>query len=103
VSGKPLKVITMAEWQTFANTITNVIDQCDRLNARAKAQGRTTVPASELLEMHARLETAAASFIGEKRRFWESHESFLNRIARLCADPHGLLVVMHRNGIQLRA
>lgn len=95
------KVITQRDWQSFVDALTSVINQCDRMNAKAKGQGSRTVPGAEVLEMHIRFEKAATAALGEKRRFWESREAFLKRVASL--SPQGLLDTMHRNGIQIKA
>lgn len=95
-----MKTINRRDWQAFVDALTSVINQYDRMNARAKGQGSQTVPRAEVLEVHGRFEKAAAAALGEKRRFWESHEAFLKRIASL--SPQGLLETMHRNGIQIK-
>jgi len=96
-----MKTINQRDWQAFVDALTSVINQYDRMSAKAKGQGSRTVPRDEVLEVHGRFERAAASALGEKRRFWEGHETFLKRIASL--SPQGLLDTMRRNGIQIKA
>lgn len=101
MKAKSVKTVTKREWQAFVDAIASVGNQCDRLRATARGQGSRTVPGAEVLEMHDRFEKAVTAFLGEKRRFWESREAFLNRITSL--SPQGLLETMHRNGIQIKA
>ena len=102
MKAKSVKTVTKLEWQAFIDTMTSIINQCDRMKALAKGQGKTAVPAADYWEMHDRFEKAAASFLGEKRRFWESREAFFSRVAGLCTKPEAMLATMTRNGIQLR-
>lgn len=102
MKAKSVKTVTKREWQAFIDTMTSIINQCDRMKALAKGQGKTAVPATEYWEMHDRFEKAAGSFLGEKRRFWESREAFFSRVVGLCAKPEAMLATMTSNGIQLR-
>ena len=102
MKAKSVKTVTKREWQAFIDTMTSIINQCDRMKALAKGQGKTAVPAAEYWEMHDRFEKAAGEFLGEKRRFWESREAYFSRVAGLCAKPEEMLATMTRNGIQLR-
>lgn len=99
---KRSKTVTKQDCQAFVDTMTSIINQCDRMKALAKGQGKTSVPAAEYKEMHDRFEKAAASFLGEKRRLWESRDAFFNRVTDLCSNPAAMLATMTRNGIQLR-
>lgn len=96
-----MKVITQRELQAFADTMTNIINQCERLKARARAQGKNAVPAAEYWEMHDRFEKAAGKLLGEKRRFWETRESFFTRVMKVMASPEQVITTMARNGIRL--
>ena len=97
-----MKTVTKRELQAFVNTMTSISNQCGRMQALARGQGKTTVPAAEYWEMHDRFEKAACEFLGEKRRFWESREAYFSRVAGLCTKPEEMLATMTRNGIQLR-
>lgn len=103
MKAKSVKTVTKREWQAFIDTMTSIINQCDRMKALAKGQGKAAAPAVEYWEMHDRFEKAAISFLGEKRRFWESREAFFSRVAGLCAKPEATLATMARNGIRLMA
>lgn len=102
MKAKSVKTVTKREWQAFIDTMTSIINQCDRMKALAKGQGKTAVPAAEYWEMHDRFEKAAGEFLGERRRLWESREAYFSRVAGLCAKPEEMLATMARNGIQLR-
>lgn len=102
MKARKLKTVTKREWQSFIDVMTSITEQCSRMRAAARGQGKTTVPASEYWEMHDRFEKVAGSVLGEKRRFWESREAFFSRVAALCSKPEEMISTMARNGIQLR-
>lgn len=99
---KTMQTVTDRDRRAFVDTLTTVINQCERMTSRAKGQGSATAPGDEFVEMSDRLEKAAKSFLGERRRMLESRQAFLNRLVDICADPQRILVTMHRNGIHFK-
>lgn len=102
MKGKNMKTVIKGDLDAFVNTLSSIVDQCARMKSVAKAQGKATHPAAEYLEMHDRLEKAATSFIGEKRRLLESRDAYFSRIMKIMSSPERLILAMHRNGRQLR-
>lgn len=102
MKAKIIRTVTESDRQAFVNTLTTVINQCDRMTSRAKGQGGSTAPRDEFCEMSDRLEKAANSFLGEKRRIWESRQAFLNRLVSICADPQQVQATMQRHGIHFK-
>lgn len=97
-----MKTVTKSDLDAFVNTLTSIVNQCARMKALAKAQGKSTHPGAEFLEMHDRFEKAASSFLGEKRRLLESRDAYFDRIMKIMSSPEQLILSMHRNGRQLR-